>query len=144
MIELAPITQENFRRVIAMELPQSQKSFVASNVYSIAQAYLYPEARPFALMDGGEIVGFLMLDWDEEGRDLGIWRLMIAPEHQNKGFGRQTLQAVLAMARETGLFDTVNLDVVPENTVAKALYESFGFRETGEVEDGEIVMARTL
>ena len=38
----------------------------------------------------------------------------------------------------------IALSFVPENTAARALYLAAGFRETGEVEDGEIVMRRPL
>ncbi|WP_278183979.1 N-acetyltransferase [Lachnoclostridium phytofermentans] len=36
------------------------------------------------------------------------------------------------------------LDYVPGNVVGKHLYESMGFIETGEIEDGEIVMKLDL
>lgn len=144
MVELVRVNEENFGKVVDMQLPPEPR-LVAPNVVSLAQAWLnYEEARPFAVCHDGEAVGFIMLDWDEKGRSLGIWRFMIAPEHQKKGYGTQAVEAVIAMARETGAFDQIDLDVVPGNTVAKAMYEKLGFAETGEVEDGELVMVRKL
>jgi diamine N-acetyltransferase len=35
---------------------------------------------------------------------------------------------------------TIALSVHPDNAVARRLYGSVGFRETGEIEDGELVM----
>ena len=144
MLTFEPVTEQNFRRIVQMKLPPEQERFVAPNVYSLAQAWLYPEARPFALTDGDEVVGFMMLDWDEEGRSLGIWRFMIAPEHQRKGYGRQAMLEVIRMAKESGLFDSMDLDYHPDNQAARALYASVGFEENGEQEEGEIVMVLRL
>lgn len=128
-----------------MQLSAEQNRFVAPNVVSLAQAWLYQdEARPLAVCDGDEVVGFLMLDWDENERTVGIWRFMIAPAHQNKGFGRKALQAAIQLAREANCFDLMHLDYIPGNDVARNLYYSLGFRENGDVEDGEIVMTMPL
>jgi RimJ/RimL family protein N-acetyltransferase len=36
----------------------------------------------------------------------------------------------------------LEISIVPENTMARALYTSFGFRPTGRVVDGEDVLVR--
>lgn len=143
-ITLRAITEENFRAVVDMKLPPEQH-FVAPNVLSLAQAWLHrEEARPFAVYDGDTLVGFLMLDWDEAARELGIWRLMIAPEFQGCGRGQETVRRVIEMGRASGKFDTLYLDYVPDNQVGEHIYTKLGFRPTGEIEDGEIVMALPL
>ncbi len=95
-------------------------------------------------MEDGEAVGFMMLDWDEGERTLGLWRFMIAADKQGQGKGRQALEALIAMAKANGHFDMMHLDYVKGNTVARGLYYSLGFRENGDVEDGEIVMTLPL
>ena len=61
---------------------------------------------------------------------------------QSRGLGRQALEAAVGwIAREHGA-DRVRLSVVPQNEQARALYRSAGFVETGEVDDGELVMVR--
>ena len=145
MIRLEPVTERTFRAVVDMRLGEEQNKFVAPNVVSLAQAWLYyEEASPFAVCDGDTPVGFLMLDMDQAERTVGVWRFMIAPEHQGKGYGRQAMEAALALAREAGVYDAMYLDYVPGNDVARALYASLGFRENGKVEDGEIVMTLRL
>lgn len=144
MIELKAVDECTFKSVVDMHLPPEQNRFVAPNVVSLAQAWLYREARPFAIVEDGKPVGFLMLDWNEQEREAGIWRFMIAPEHQGRGLGRQAMEAALALIRNSGKFDSVNLDYVPGNDKARALYFSLGFRENGEIEDGEIVMILPL
>ncbi len=81
-----------------------------------------------------------MLDWREKDREVDIWRFMIAEEHQGKGYGRKAMEYALNMIRESNKFDCAIVDYVPENVVAKHLYENLGFKETGEIEEGEIVM----
>lgn len=145
MIRLEPVCERTFRDIVNMKLSEEQNRFVASNIYSLAQAWLYYDAaRPLAVCNDDDIVGFMMLDWDEDERTVGIWRFMIAPEHQRKGYGRKALEAAVELVRGAGVFDMIYLDYVPENTVARELYYSIGFRENGDVENGEIIMTMPL
>lgn len=141
MIRLERVSERTFFPVVRMKVHPEQEKFVASNVMSLAQAWLYYEnARPYAIMKDDTVVGFLMLDWDEGERTVAIWRMMIGQEHQGKGYGRLALTEALKMIQETGKFDIVSLDYVPENTAARELYYSLGFRENGEMDDDEVVM----
>ncbi|MDF2544217.1 MAG: family N-acetyltransferase [Herbinix sp.] len=145
MVSLKEINESNFRAIVRMRLNEEQSKYVASNVYSLAQAWLYPEeAKPYAIYNDEEIIGFIMLDWDEKEHECGIWRFMIASDQQGKGYGRKALTCALNIIKEAGKFDYVFLDYVPGNVVGKHLYESMGFIETGEIEDGEIVMKLDL
>lgn len=144
MVSLKEVNESNFKTIVGMKLDEEQSKYVASNVYSLAQAWLYEEARPYAIYNDEEVIGFMMLDWDEKERECGIWRFMIAAHQQGKGYGRKALVYALNMIKETGKFDNVFLDYVPDNAVGKHLYESIGFVDTGEIEDGEIVMKLEL
>jgi len=145
MIALKKVDEDNFRKVVGIKLNEVQSKFVATNVYSIAQAWIYPEvARPFAIYNDEEVIGFMMIAWDEEEREASIWRFMIAEEHQNKGYGRKAMECALNIIKESNKFDYVSHDYVPGNDAGKHLYESLGFKETGEIEDGEIVMKLDL
>ena len=53
------------------------------------------------------------------------------------------MQQVLEHWRELGVA-TARTSVVPSNTGATRLYESLGFRLTGEEDDGELVMSRDM
>ena len=87
---------------------------------------------------------YLVRGRGEEERTAGIWRFMIGLEEQKKGYGRAALIQLLKMIRETGKFDLVYLDYAEGNTVARELYYSCGFRETGEVDDDEVIMELPL
>lgn len=145
MIRLDKIDSKSFYKIINMKLPEEQSRFVASNVVSLAQAWLYTDnARPYAICNDDEVVGFLMLDWDEEERTVGIWRLMIAFEHQNKGYGRAAVKAAVDLARSSDKIDLVYTSYVPTNEVARNLYYSFGLRENGKKDDDELFMTLPL
>jgi len=145
MVYLEKVSEKTFRTVVKMKVGPEQENFVASNVMSLAQAWIhYEKAKPYAIMDDEKVVGFTMLDWDEEERTAGIWRFMIGLEEQKKGYGRAALTQLLKMIRETDKFDLVYLDYAEGNTVARELYYSCGFRETGEVDDDEVIMELPL
>lgn len=141
MITLEPVSERTFDKIIAMELPPEQRAFVAPNVKSLAQAWLYSsEARPYAICSDGEPVGFIMFDWEDDEHIAGIWRFMIAPEYQRRGYGREALRLAVELARTSGTIDVMALSYLPGNEYARNMYYSVGFRETGEIDDGEIMM----
>lgn len=147
MISFRKITEDNFSAIIQMKRPEEEK-FVASNTYSLAQAWLYREAGdvwPFAIYHEDTPVGFMMLDEDSEERCLVIWRIMFPEEHQNKGYGTHAIRQIINLARNSGKYDFILLDYVPENVIAKHVYEKLGFLPTGKiVNDGEIEMKLML
>ncbi|MDD2648863.1 MAG: GNAT family N-acetyltransferase [Eubacteriales bacterium] len=145
MITLEKVNERTFQIVTRMNLSPEQNKFVAPNIVSLAQAWLYYDnARPLAIMEDGEPVGFMMLDWDEGERTLGLWRFMIATDKQGNGRGRRAIEILISDAKSSGLFDMMRLDYVQGNDRARALYYSLGFRENGDVEDGEIIMTLPL
>ena len=146
MINFRAITEENFDAIIRMKRPENE-GFVASNAYSLAQAWLYRgnnDVYPFAIYNDEEPVGFMMLDEDLEERCLVIWRIMFPEEHQNKGYGTAAIKKIVDLARESGKYDFMILDYVPENKIAEHVYTQIGFRPTGEESNGEIVLRMDL
>jgi diamine N-acetyltransferase len=155
-ITLRSIDQGNYRACIDLAVDPSQERFVASNVQSLADAYVWRDAaEPYAVYADDEVVGFALLyphvegdpvyplPADVEVRGLVLVRLMVDARFQGRGHGRDALEAVVALARERGL-ETLRLSVVPENEQALEFYRRNGFVETGAVEEGELVMERTL
>lgn len=147
MISFRKITEDNFAAIVQMKRPENEK-FVASNAYSLAQAWLYRDADdvyPFAIYHEEMPVGFMMLDEDLEERCLVIWRIMFPEEHQCKGYGTLAIKQIVQMAKDSGKYDFIILDYVPENEIAKHVYEKLGFLPTGEIiNNGEIEMKLIL
>lgn len=147
MISFRKITEDNFAAIIQMKRPEGE-NFVASNVYSLAQAWLYREAGdvyPFAVYDREMPVGFIMLDEDLEERCLILWRIMFPEEHQNKGYGTRAIRKIIQLAGNSGKYDHILLDYVPKNKIAEHVYKKLGFLPTGKiVNNGEIEMKLDL
>ncbi|MFI7539761.1 GNAT family N-acetyltransferase [Actinoplanes sp. NPDC049599] len=146
-VDLRPITAENFQAVIKLEVRPEQSEFVAPNVRGIAETHIYPDAEPRAVYADDELVGFVLfhpVDKDKPAAGHCIVRLMVGAQFQGRGLGRQALEAAVDwIVRERGA-DRVRLSVVPSNERARGLYRTAGFVETGELDDGEVVMVRQV
>ena len=137
MIELEQVTKENIGAVLALDVDESQRRFVSSTAESLAQAYAYfTTAFPFAVSDDGKIVGFIMMGFYEEKGYYTLWKLLIDERYQRQGYGRQALEQGIAFLKEKFGVNKIYTGVIPENHVAKKLYHSVGFAETGLFENG--------
>ena len=137
MIRLTPVTKDNLDEVLALKVREDQRRFVSSNAESLAQAYVYPEtAWPFAVYDDDILVGFIMMGYYEVKQYYTLWKFMIDQRYQNKGYGRQALELGLEFIKEKFHPKDIFTGVVPGNDVAKKLYESVGFADTGLKEFG--------
>ncbi len=75
-----------------LNVSEAQNAFVASNMFSLAQAWVYYEtAYPFAIYSDDIMVGFIMLGYYEKKSIYNIWRFMIDEKYQRKGYGKATL-----------------------------------------------------
>ena len=66
-IRLVKIDTGNFRDIVLLEVKEDQKDFVASNAYSLAEAYANLVrgrfVQPFGIYAGDVPVGFLMIGY---------------------------------------------------------------------------------
>ncbi|MEU4804816.1 GNAT family N-acetyltransferase [Actinosynnema sp. NPDC023587] len=142
-MRLEPVTEDNYRAVIALEVHEEQRSFVATNLKSIADSWIHrPRMEPLALYSGDDLVGFTLL-FREQPHDLHIVRFMIDRRAQGRGLGRKGLAAIAEVARAERR-TRLSLSLVPGNAVARGLYKAFGFEDTGEVDGDEVVMKHDL
>lgn len=145
MINIKEITKENIDDVLALKVGESQKSFVSTNGDSLAQAYVYSEtAYPFAVYEDDKAVGFIMMGYYDVKSYYTLWKFMIDVRYQNKGYGRKALELGIQYLRDRFGVTEIYTGVVPGNTVAKKLYESVGFKDTGLIELGMEEMRLTL
>ncbi len=152
MIELQKITDDNFDECIKLEPKEEQKSYIASNISSLAEAYValtnneFP--MPYAVYDNDMMVGFIMLSYDVNDDESTYWvcRLMIDKRYQGNGYGKETMKKALELIKTFpyGKASAVSLSYEPENLIAKKLYASLGFIETGKIAYGELVAKLAL
>jgi diamine N-acetyltransferase len=139
-IELREITMENFRECIKLEVGDHQRMFVASNMYSLAEAKADGVSNPLAIYAEDQMVGFIMYCFDPE-LNLGyIDRLMVGADYQARGYGRAAMIEVIKRLQNTPSCQRIRTSFHPENEVADNLYTSLGFRKTGEIDEGEVVV----
>ncbi len=137
MIKLVPVTKDNIDEVLALDVREDQERFVSPNSESLAQAYVYSEtAWPFAIYDDEIMVGFIMMGYYEAKQYYTLWKFMIDQRYQNKRYGRQALELGLEFIKEKFHPQDIYTGVAPGNNVAKRLYESVGFKDTGLIEFG--------
>ena len=146
MVQFRKITEENFDAVIKMKRPEGE-NFVASNAVSLAQAWLYRDdgdVFPFAIYDDDTIVGFMLLEEDMEQARLDLWRIMLSPEQEGKGYGTAAVELMIQYAKDSGRYRSVYLLCAPENHIARHIYDKLGFQPTGEICYGDIQMKLDL
>ncbi len=151
VVSLREITAETVREICKLEVGPAQQGLVAPNAVSIAQAHFEPAAWFRAVYAGDTPVGFAMLyDPTRSAKPEGgpdtcfLWRFMIDQRHQRNGYGAAALELLVAQVRTLPGVTRFKTSYVPEPGNAAPLYERAGFRPTGELDDGEIVMERPL
>lgn len=142
MVNFRKITEDNFEAIIKMKRPEGEK-FVAPNAVSLAQAWLYREngdVFPFAVYNDDTVVGFMLLEEDMEQNELILWRIMLPPEQEGKGYGTAAVKLLIQYAKESGRYKKLTLLCAEENVIARHIYDKLGFLPTGEIKYGDIEM----
>lgn len=158
MISLRKITLENRRAMFNLEVAEEQRQYVASNLSSVASCYVLSvnggHPFPFIIYADEQPVGFVMITYGITGYEepslakdnYCILRLMIDKQHQHKGYGREAMGKILEFIRTfpAGGAQYCWIPYKRDNTAAKKLYESFGFRDNGEVFNNESITVLEL
>ncbi|MCT1402153.1 GCN5 family acetyltransferase [Paenibacillus sp. LC231] len=158
MITLRKITLENRRAIFNLEVSEDQRRFVASNLSSVASCYVLAtnggQPFPFAIYADEQPVGFVMITYRITGYELPtiaddsycILRLMIDKQYQNRGYGREAMKKILEFVRTfpAGPAQYCWISYKADNAAAKKLYESYGFRDNGEIENDELITVLRL
>ena len=146
VITLQPITADNWYECVRLKVDDSQTQFVASNAYSLAQSKFEPECVPLAVYNDEQLVGFVMYKPEDYGL-AKIWfieRLMIGEGHQGKGYGRAAMMALIERLRSQKGYTAILISFVQGNEIAQKLYSDLGFKDTGEIEEEELVYRLAL
>ena len=136
-ITLREIDEYNFNEVISLKV----EKYCASNLYSLAQAKIFPEAIPLAIYNDDKPVGFIMYGIEpRDNNEYWIDRVMIDEKFQRNGFGRKALEMVIDKIKQDKKHNKIKISTNPENMVARNLYAKLGFHDTGELHGDEVLM----
>ncbi|MEN6313968.1 MAG: GNAT family N-acetyltransferase [Clostridiaceae bacterium] len=158
MITLRKITLDNRRELFQLKVTEEQQHYVASNLSSVASCYVLATnggcPLPYAIYADEQMVGFVMIVYGNTGYDQPrmaennycILRLMIGEQYQKRGYGREAMVKILEYIRTfpAGSAQYCWISYETDNIVAKKLYESFGFRDNGEIYNNEPVTVLKL
>ena len=147
MVELKPISEDNFIDAFNLKLAPGQEDFVSHPIRSLAQAYVYRnQCQPFGIYAGNKMVGYVLVIYDYDVPEYDIWHMMIDESMQGHGYGSAAMDRVLEyiMTKPLGSSNRVALTCNRDNPVAQKLYERKGFSATGVEYEDEIEMVLML
>lgn len=147
MVELRPITEDNFIDAFNLTLAPGQEDFVSHPIRSLAQAYVYRnQCQPFGIYAADTMVGYVLVIYDYDVPEYDIWHMMIDASKQGRGYGGAALDQAIAYiaTKPFGSSGRVALTCNKDNPVALKLYESRGFVATGYEDEDEIELAMTV
>ncbi len=144
-VTLREITRDTVRSITRLAVAPEQEQFVASNAVSIAQAYFDREIAWFRAVYADETpVGFVMVEVQPELGEYFLWRFMIDQRYQGRGYGRRALERVVEHVRTLPNARSLGTSYVPGEGSPGPFYHRFGFVDTGEMDDDELVTRLAL
>jgi diamine N-acetyltransferase len=139
-VTLREVTRDTVRAITRLKVAPDQEQFVASNAVSIAQAYFDRDAAWFRAIYADETpVGFVMLYDKPEEAEYFLWRFMVDQRYQGRGYGWKALERLVEHVRTRPNATTLGVSYVPGEGSPGPFYHKFGFVDTGEVDDDELV-----
>lgn len=138
-VTLHEVDAADRRELWSVRARRAQSRWVVEVPRYLAYCLLSGEWQPLTIRADGRIVGFVM--WARDPADGSYWigGFVIDRKEQGKGYGRAALTAMIGALQAKPACREIALSYAPDNEVAKALYASSGFLETGEMEDDEVV-----
>lgn len=144
MICLRTVDPDNWR--LGLKVSEAQKGFVADTATLLARAYAYRESRSnaYVIYDDDVPVGMALYYDCDALQAFDFSQIFIDERYQGKGFGTEAARQIIHMMESDGKYDKVVLCYIDGNEAAKNMYEKLGFYLTGECDDDEIIMEKTL
>ncbi|MEV7871112.1 GNAT family N-acetyltransferase [Streptomyces sp. NPDC088124] len=139
-VVLRDVDDENWRAVADTAPLDDQRDYVPA----LAARYLLLSAREgvwnsLAACADDTVVGHVMWGRDEDDGSYWIGGMLIDGPEQGKGVGRAVARTLMAWLAAREDCRVLRLSYHPDNTVARDLCTSLGFRPTETVEGDEVV-----
>ena len=149
MVSLRLLSESDREAVDALRVAPGQERYVSGVAESLRAAAEYPGARAlyWVIHDDDTPVGFVMIADEVEGPDYTphyLWKLLIDERYQRQGFGTATLDLIVEYFRGRPGVEVLTTSAGQGDGSPIAFYERYGFEQTGEVSDGEVVLRLQL
>ncbi|KOS27144.1 spermidine acetyltransferase [Bacillus anthracis] len=131
-IYLKAIDKNNWEEAIKLSVKEEQQTFIASNLYSIAEVQFLDNFYAKGIYLEEKMVGFTMFGIDPEDNNYWIYRLMIDENFQGKGIGKQAIYLVIDEIRRNNNanFSRIMIGYAPANFTAVFACKKAVFIET--------------
>ncbi|WP_414835509.1 GNAT family N-acetyltransferase [Bacillus sp. Ba 3] len=129
---LKPIDKSNWKEATKLSVKEEQQTFIASNLYSIAEVQFLDNFYAKGIYLDEKMIGFTMFGIDPDDNNYWIYRLMIDKRFQEKGIGKQAIYLVIDEIKRNNHtnISLIMIGYAPENLTAKFVYKKAGFIET--------------
>lgn len=133
-MEFRRIDKSNYWDCIALTIDESQEGFVADNKQPLVEAAFEDGLYTLGIYHEETMIGFVLYDYDDILQGWSMSRFMIGKQFQRKGYGKQAAIAFLDYFKRKHNADKLYISVSLENTVARKMYASIGFKEIQKIE----------
>lgn len=150
------VTDEDRAAVLRLRRAPGQERYLGSMASHFEDALEDSKACPrmWSVHHGDELVGFVMISDDIPAEILAadhdivgpyfLWRLLVDADHQGKGYGAATIDAVVDYLRAKPNADVLLTSCQAGEGSPQAFYLKYGFRLTGERKWDEDLLALDL
>ena len=138
MIHLVEVNDGNWLDVARLSVSEEQQKYLDRPIGIIARGYVYRDcnAKIFGIAEDNQIVGVaLVRDFTDESLGYDLQQFMIDQRFQNKGYGTEALRLILDLLKQEGRYNSVEVCVNREDTMALHVYEKVGFVDSGYIDD---------
>lgn len=139
IVSLRPVDHTNWRSVVALRITPAQQATVSELSHLLLLCHYDATWHPLAVYLNDTVIGFLM--WGVDLNDGSCWLrgVRIDQRWQGQGYGTAAVRAALDLLAGEHACRGFVLAYNPANAVARHLYQTLGFVETGERMEGEVV-----
>jgi diamine N-acetyltransferase len=147
-LRLEELSAKNVVAAHSLTLKPGQEAFTQPESYASAEASMNPSTSwPRVVMDGDEVVGFVLGNFDPENTSEElrscVWSITVAANAQGRGVGRFAVQGLADEARSRG-FERLTVMYEPGEAGPDAFFRAIGFEVVGETSYGEHLAALAL
>ena len=138
--------------ILQLSVKPEQKTLVASNAISIAQAHFNKSAWFRAIYADNKPIGFVMIsdsllkfNFNPHRRPLYfLWRLMIDAKYQGKGYGKEAMNLIINHIKSRPKAEELFVSHSKSEGNAGGFYEKCGFEYNGKEFGDELIMRLEL
>jgi GNAT superfamily N-acetyltransferase len=149
VLTLRPVDESNKTELEALRTSPAQERFVSTVADSLLEAIEAAECRAIAwgVYDGETPVGFVMIADEVDSSDCipqFLWKLLIDERHQRRGYGTATLDLIVEYFRGRPGVTEIRTSAGQGEGSPIPFYERYGFVDTGEIVDDEVLLRLDL